>query len=84
MPVHTGASTLAAFRYSLPVLKIYNTRYVHYSFSVLTVNTETHFPIYRCIYRRIEWTVIAVEEVESRVEREADNSMNIPSLFTKV
>jgi len=30
-------NTVATFRYSLSVLKIYNTRYVHYRFSVLTV-----------------------------------------------
>jgi len=32
---------MAAFRYSLPVLKIYSIRNVHCRFSVLTVNIET-------------------------------------------
>jgi len=30
----------AAFRYLLPVLQIYNTRYVYYRFSVLAVNIK--------------------------------------------
>jgi len=33
--------TMAVFRYSLPVLKIYSIRDVHCRFSVLTVNIET-------------------------------------------
>jgi len=33
--------TLTAFRYSLPVLKIYSARYVYYKFSVLAVNIGT-------------------------------------------
>jgi len=32
---------MAAFRYSLLVLKIYSARYVYYRFSVLAVNIET-------------------------------------------
>jgi len=32
---------MAAFRYSLSVLKIYSARYVYYRLSVLAVNIET-------------------------------------------
>jgi len=32
---------MAAFRYSLSVLKIYSARYVYYRFSVLAENIET-------------------------------------------
>jgi len=34
-------SIITVLRYSLPVLKIYSTLYIHYRFSVLTVNTGT-------------------------------------------
>jgi len=37
----TAIIDLAAFRYSLPVLKIYSIRYVHYRFSVLAVSIGT-------------------------------------------
>jgi len=39
---------MAAFRYSLPVLKIYNARYVYYRF-LLAVNIETQ-PMYTDLY----------------------------------
>jgi len=39
--VQTMEKIKLVFRYSLPVLKIYDTRYVHYKFSVLAVNIGT-------------------------------------------
>jgi len=43
LTIATAFATLieAAFRYSLPVLKIYSVRNVHYRFSVPTVNIGT-------------------------------------------
>jgi len=38
--------SMAAFRYSLSVLKIYSARYVYYRFSVLAVNIETQPMLY--------------------------------------
>jgi len=54
--------TMAAFRYSLPVLKIYNIRNVHCRFSVLAVNTETQSMYEREILAGYNGKIISVKK----------------------
>jgi len=45
----------AVLRYSLPVLKIYSTRYMHYRFSVLAVNIGTQPQKHNCSLSSCIW-----------------------------
>jgi len=48
----------AAFWYSLPILKIHNTRYVHYRFLLLAVNIWTRPQLFKYLsqhHRKMDW-----------------------------
>jgi len=69
-------ATVTAFRYSLPVLKIYSVRNVYYRFLVLAANIATQPMMRRSGWRNgspimggLQWAVAAVDEaVKARLQ----------------